>query len=424
MASVEKYQLANDEPRYNVHWRVGTRSMERSFRRPKEAEAFRRHIEAETANGGTVDPARGDMAFGDYAAQWMAERRRTDGRALAPRTRELYRRLLDDRLLPTFGHRRLNSIRTDDVRRWHSHQAERSGPIQAAKAYRLLRAVLNTAVEDERIAANPCRLRGAGNERSPERPFVDAHIVLALADAIEDRYRTLVLLAGFGGLRLGELIALRRHDIDLPAGTVRVERQTVELAHGERLETAPKTDAGIRTVHLPATITAALGRHLDQYCDPTPDALVFTGPLSDGLRRATLYKAWDAARHQAGVERLHLHDLRHAAGTLAAQTGATTRELMARLGHASPAAAQRYQHAAERRDVHIADALETILRTAGPDRTLSQNAPTDDPLWGNCGEEAKIEAYPIPVPLQKQPLTRDFPRASDGNRTRVLSLGS
>jgi integrase len=141
--------------------------------------------------------------------------------------------------------------------------------------------------------------------------------------------------------------------------------QTVELKNGDRVTTAPKTDAGRRIIHLPAQVAAALAVHLDRYVDPDCDALVFTGPRSAGLRRASFYKEWDRARAQSGLDHVHLHDLRHAAGTLAAQTGATTRELMARLGHASPAASHRYQHAATRRDALIAAALDDLVDRAG-----------------------------------------------------------
>jgi hypothetical protein len=84
MASIEKYRTATGEPRYNVHWRVGNRSTERSFRRAKDAEAFKRHVETEPAITTAVDPARGAVLFGEYAAVWLSERRRTDGRPLAP----------------------------------------------------------------------------------------------------------------------------------------------------------------------------------------------------------------------------------------------------------------------------------------------------------------------------------------------------
>jgi integrase len=88
---------------------------------------------------------------------------------------------------------------------------------------------------------------------------------------------------------------------------------------------------------------------------------VFTGPPSEGLRRAAFYTEWKRAMIATGQTGLPLHDLRDAAGTLAAQQGATQRELTARLGHASAAAAQRYQHAAERRDAVLADALQAVI---------------------------------------------------------------
>lgn len=108
------------------------------------------------------------------------------------------------------------------------------------------------------------------------------------------------------------------------------------------------------------------------------------------------------------LDTLHLHDLRHAAGTLAAQTGATTRELMARLGHASPAGAQRYQHAAERRDVAIAAGLEAMLTAQASDRQA-------DLPRGNRGEDPQSPTAAGTV----TPLTRENMRASDGNRTRA-----
>lgn len=213
---------------------------------------------------------------------------------------------------------------------------------------------------------------------------------------VDGSYCCLVLLAGFGGLRLGELLALRRHHIDLDRHTVAVTVQTVELKNGDRVTTAPKTDAGRRVVHLPAQVVAALAVHLDRFVDPDCDALVFTGPRSAGLRRASLYKEWDRARAQTGLDHVHLHDLRHAAGTLAAQTGATTRELMARVGHASPAASHRYQHAASRRDALIAAALDLV---GGPPLPL---------MRGGCGARALDAPLTHPGGILETTSEQDF----------------
>jgi integrase len=283
------------------------------------------------------------------------------GRPLAPKTLELYRVLLRAHIEPTFSSRQLGAITPGAVRRWHAKVSSDSSAMSAAKSYRLLRAILATAVADGLIQANPCRVRGAGMERSVERPIVGPELVLELADAIGARWNVLVLLAGFGGLRLGELLALRRRHVDLAAGTVTVEEQMVSLDGGRRLLTEPKTEAGRRVVALPHLVLDSLAEHLDGIGED-PDSLLFPAAGGGLLPTTTFYKHWRRARHQVGHDELHLHDLRHAAGTLAAWTGATERELMARLGHANPAASRRYQHAARDRDRAIAAGLDVILQ--------------------------------------------------------------
>jgi hypothetical protein len=124
-------------------------------------------------------------------------------------------------------------------------------PVTVAKAYRLLKAVLNTAVDDGLIRRNPCRIKGASQEKSPERPVLSMRDIGALADAIDQRYHALVLLAIFGSLRSGELAALRRRDIDLEARTVRVSRQVTTLSSGRQVLGAPKSAAGNRFVVVP-----------------------------------------------------------------------------------------------------------------------------------------------------------------------------
>ena len=95
-------------------------------------------------------------------------------------------------------------------------------PDQAAKAYRVLRAILNTAVADELLGRNPCTIRGGGTEDARERPMLRHATVLRLAVSIDPRLRCLVLLGGFAGLRTGELLGLQRHDVNPLHGTVSV----------------------------------------------------------------------------------------------------------------------------------------------------------------------------------------------------------
>lgn len=237
-----------------------------------------------------------------------------------------------------------------------------------AKAYRLLRAILATAVDDELIPRNPCLVEGAGIERSPEHPVATVEQVYRLADVVPPRFRALVLLAAFTGLRWGELAALARGHLDLDAdpATVRVERTLVEPDHGPAHFGPPKTAAGRRTVAIPAAVVPELRRHLDTYAAPGRDGLVFCGAKGAMLSRRNFHTQirWKDATRRAGLAGLHFHDLRHIANTLAAATGASTRELMARMGHASTRAALLYQHATGDRDAIIARAVDELLTAA------------------------------------------------------------
>jgi len=185
--------------------------------------------------------------------------------------------------------------------------------------------------------------------------------VYALADAVGPEHRVVVLLACFAGLRLGELQALRRRHVDLDSAALRIVEQTLVLRDGTHLTGPPKTDAGLRVIAIPESVVDELRKHLVTVPEH-PEALVFGGPGGRPFRRATLYTAWHAATGRLGMEGFHLHDLRHTGNTLAAATGASTKELMARMGHSSARAALIYQHATRDRDVVIATALDGMIR--------------------------------------------------------------
>ncbi|MFN0282673.1 MAG: tyrosine-type recombinase/integrase, partial [Kineosporiaceae bacterium] len=282
------------------------------------------------------------------------------------------------------------------VRRWRADLlAAGVSPSSVAKAYRLLRAILMTAVDDV-IARNPCRIRGAQNEPTPERPVLSAQQVLQLAAAVPARYVAMVLVAAFGSLRWGEAAALRRRDVDLDVGSVHVRRSLSERSTGELIEGPPKSRAGVRVVALPRPIVATLADHLDTWTQDDPDALVFTGEKGGPLRRSNYNKQtrWKDAIAAIGVPGLHFHDLRHTGNHLAAQTGASLRDLMLRMGHDSMRAALIYQHASDTGDRRIADALDAVIEAAAEDEQDDGTVAETEPHAADTDRDAGNDAGP------------------------------
>lgn len=337
-----------------------------TFRTKREADDFLAERQAELRAGGWIDPDAGKVPFGAYAATWVDERH------ISATTADLYRSLLRNHLVPTFGIVAVADITPASVRAWRTARLQSGvGMSTVAKAYALLRAVLATAVDDELIRKNPCRIKGASTAPTPERPTATVAEVYAVADAIQPRYRALVLLAAFSGLRWGELLGLRRRDLDLDAGTLRVRRNVAELHNGNRQIKEPKSAAGKRTVAIPSVIKADLLAHLAAWAEPGADGRVFIGAKGATPRRNHFNKLWRNACDRAGIKGLHFHDLRHTGNTLAAATGASTRELMTRMGHSSARAALIYQHATAERERLIGDAVSAAVEQArkqDPDR--------------------------------------------------------
>lgn len=331
---------------------------------------------ADQSRGGWVPPDRGRLKVSEYAARWMDEHPR-----LAPTTRDLYRGLLTRHILPQLGDAAIGDLTPAGIKTWYARLGRTTGDPSRAKAYRLLRAILAGAVDDGLLVRNPAAaVKGAGVERPAERPIATVPQVFALADAVPARWRCVILLGAFASMRLGEIAGLRRRDVDLVHGRVRVERQIQRLDDGTYVTLEPKQESR-RTVTLPTQIADALTEHLHDYVGPARDDLLFHGPLGTPLSRHAWGRVWRAARdhvaeHDASLpDGLRFHDLRHTGNTMSAATGASTRELMARMGHRSSRAALLYQHATQDRDDAIARGLGDLIERAAPTPTASRERP-------------------------------------------------
>lgn len=319
-----------------------------TFESRDEAEGWLAGARTDQVRGGFVDVRAGRVLLRTWAEEWLTYRK------LGPGTRDNYRWLLDKRILPSFGSFALVDITPHHVRTWHARIAQK-GPSTAAKAYRLLHALLETAVEDEVLARNPCKVKGAAKEDAAERPVATVTQVEALAEAIVPRFRLLVLLAAWCCLRREELLGLWRQDLDLLHGTLRVDRALIQLRTGEQVYVPPK-GGGKRTIAIPPHLLDEVALHLDAYVRPEPDASVFTGEKGGLLRPHVLQHEWAKSRKKEGLSHLRLHDLRHSGATWVAPM-ASLKELMLRLGHSTPDMAVRYQHATPERDREIARGL-------------------------------------------------------------------
>lgn len=289
-----------------------------------------------------------------------------EARDLRPRTREDYLRALGRFLVPEFGHLRLDQITPALVKRWYAAWGS-STPATRANCYVLLHGILAEAVRDELIDRNPCHIyRGGAKPRVHQiKPATLAELE-TIANAMPERLRLLVQLAAWAALREGELLELRRGDVDTKAGAVQIRRAvSAHALRGEpgacqlcgRVVGPPKTAAGLRSVALPPFLLTLVREHLLAHAGPGDDGLLFPSIKGDHLPYGTLAGAYYKAREVAGRPDLRLHDLRHTGAVLAAQGGATLAELQARLGHSTVGAAMRYQHVGEDRDALLAQRL-------------------------------------------------------------------
>jgi integrase len=344
------------------HDRAGIRhTAPRTFPSKADANRYLAQVEADLLRGAWTDPRLARITFGEWVERWWPTTA-----DLRPGTRTFYDYLLRRLLLPAFEDTPLGRIDPMTVRSWLAglHELGEVTPTTIAKAYRLLRRILYVAVEAGYLPRNPAVIKGAGLERAAEMRHVSIPQLHALGEAVPGRYRALVLVAGYGGLRWGELVGLRRRRVDLAGARIHVVEQLAEVA-GKFIVSPPKTAAGQRVVVLPAVAVAALADHLDDYAAPGPDGLVFPSGRGTYLQRSNFSRlVWRPAVQQLGLDGLRFHDLRHTAATLAAAAGATTKELMERMGHTSPAVALRYQHVMAGRDQAIAAALDELIQAA------------------------------------------------------------
>jgi integrase len=364
VATIKALEGGRRGRRYRVEWYTPDGAhRSRTFRSRREAEAFLHRVEHEKAEGTYRDPSSGRRLLGELAEAFFA-----GAYDLRPSTRALYEGAWRLHVAPAFAEVAVGRIRPEDVRSWiEGLLAAGVGPRTVQVARLVLGRILERAVEDGLIRVNPVR-----SVRPPKAPPHETRVpttaeVEAVAAAIELRYRAMVLVAAWAGLRIGECAGLQRRDVDLLGRKIHVRRQVTEV-RGVR-EVAPlKTEASRRTVPIPAFLAEELAAHMEAFVGPEPEAHLFTAPEGGLLGRASWRSRYfDPALRRAGVEPFTFHQLRDHAATAAIASGADVKVVQSILGHvdatttlnryagAWPSAAEAV---AERLEEHRARALE------------------------------------------------------------------
>jgi integrase len=335
---------------YRVRWRdIDGRQRSRNVRTETEAKRLDRAVQVDTDRGvATGRPRR--MSVTAWADEWL-----TGAHNLRAKTRHIYHDTIDH--LGELGDTPLGRLTPAQIDRWLADRAASGlAPSTVNRHYRVLRTMLRAAHQRGHILTNPIAAVREPKVPATEMRFLDAGQLEHLATTIDARYRTLVLVAGWGGLRWGEIAALTVARVDTTGGRVHVVEQ---LDAAGRVRSEPKTAAGRRWVTLPGSVATELADHVDGRAPGEP---VWTmpggGPLvhsrwrgtegrpvtppkgakePEGRQRWEVHPRgfWRRAVVAGGLDPLRFHDLRHTSVGLAVAAGMHPRVIQARLGHAS-----------------------------------------------------------------------------------------
>lgn len=328
----------------------------------------------------------------DLAEAWLGWLERLDRKR---NTIYQYQRHLAAYFTPTFAGRAVASITANEIETWFDQLSRDKGDTVAKPAYATVSSMFRYAAGlsrglprsfDRWIKESPCDIPGAARKAKGstlEQPVATPEEIAAIADGMPPGENLIVLIGGWCGLRLGEILALRRKHITTTQidgeqqAWIHVERQIQARGSGVREET-PKSAAGIRQVPVPSQLAAHITEHLEQLSTPGPDALLFPrassgnqihNPNTVRRRFNTARDAVNAAdeRTPPHLEGFTFHGLRHSCLTRIGQAGATLADLMAYAGHSDVSSVLIYQHSERHRLASLSRQLSnTITLTAYP----------------------------------------------------------
>jgi integrase len=365
----------------------------KTFDKLSQAKSFQATVEADKARGTYVDQSLGRMTLGEYAELWLAMQ--TYGESTREQTAHRVRR----HVIPSLGATPLAALRTSQVQAWVRAKQQELGPRTVRLLVSLLSSILNAAVDDERIAKNPCRSSSIRLPKLDDRKIVPwtEQQVRDVRQALPDRYRIMLTITTGLGLRQGEVFGLAVEDVDFLRGVVRVQRQVSIV--GSRLVFALPKGRKVREVPLASSVADLLSAHLQAFparavrlpwevpSGPPVEARLFLSSREGGaLNRNYVNRSiWKPALTAAGMPATReqgMHSGRHFYASVQLEAGTSIRALAEYLGHADPGFALRtYTHLMPQSQDKAKRAVNDVFERLGDG--------ADDPL---CGPDVAPEA--------------------------------
>lgn len=357
MAHIRKHPVTGKQ---QVRWRDPSgQERSKTFNRTADARVFKAQVEHEVNSGLYIDRNRGRVRFGEFAATWLDSK--VDIRRSSWVRDESY---LRNHVMPSFEGLPIGALTRADVQEWiRELGAKGLAPGTVRHCFRILRSIVEEAVDGKAIAESPCRRIALPRVEREEHLYLTPDEVRQLADVIDPQFRALALSAAYLGCRWGELAGLRREHLDLQQGRVRIVGSLEEVSGIVRYVANTKTATSRRMLSIPSFLVTELRKHLDASGSGETLQFVFTSREGCFLRRNNFRRRhWKPAVMRAGLdEGLRFHDLRHTCASILISLGAHPKEIQARLGHASiTTTMDRYGHLFPSLGNQLDDKLDTI----------------------------------------------------------------
>lgn len=358
MATLERREQTPGKVSYRVRWWADNKQRSKSFKERDAARRFKAVLEGDMVNGSFIDPKVGTVTLASFATESLPALLMDVRPSTKARMKSIYKVHIE----PEFGHLPLTAITGPLVGDWMVRMGAESGAGTVRKNVHVLRRLLGHAVNSGLLRVNPASAVRLPQEPRNEQKFLTHAQALHLAETIHPRFKAMVLVAVFGGLRFGEVCGLQRKHINPLNNTIAVRQTLVEVGSSMTLG-PPKTKTSVRVVTIPRSIMAQVVEHMDAHTGSEPDAMVFTGQRGNTISRNNWYRHyWKTATEAAGMEGLRFHDLRHTFVALWVSLGRNPKEVSKAAGHSSVAfTLDRYGHLYDTDHDGLADELDAML---------------------------------------------------------------